>query len=266
MQMASGDRNFDDIADKLNEKIYGSLKGKIRLEVLARDLTDEIATLGAAKKGGKPLRVLDAGGGSAQFSAGLAAQGHSIVYCDISERMVELARQRFAEVAPDADVTCLHAPIQALPQYLNGEFDLILCHAVLEWLAEPEDTLQGLLRFLRPGGLISTLFYNKHSLMMLYLLRGRFDKVMAERLAGWGNSLTPTNPQDPDAVRDWFAQWGYDTVCDSGVRCFYDYITAKRRDEFSWEDILAAELKLSRVEAFRSTARYIHLLSRKPAG
>ncbi len=257
---ATEDRNFDDIADKLDSKIYGSIKGRLRLAVLERDLQEE----GLPTPGKQPLRVLDAGGGAGQFSVTLAAMGHRIVYCDISATMVERAREQYRLQAPLADAEFIHAPIQALDAQALGTFDLILCHAVLEWLAEPHETLNGLLQLLKPGGKISTLFYNRNSLMMLYLIRGRFDKVMTDNLGGWGNSLTPTNPQDPQEVLSWFSQWQYETLCYSGVRCFYDYITAKRRDEFSYEELLAAELKVSRLEAFRSTARYLHLLSRKP--
>ena len=255
-----GDRNFDDIADKLATKIYGSVKGKLRLAVLERDLS-EVISIGTDRT---PLRVLDAGGGTGQFSASLAAMGHQLVYCDHSAVMVARAREQYAERAQDADVRFYHASIQEMTSRDLAPFDLILCHAVLEWLAEPRETLQGLLQLLKPGGRVSTLFYNRNSLLMLYLIRGRFDKVMSDKLGGWGNSLTPTNPQEPEEVLSWFLHWGHEVLGYSGVRCFYDYITAKRRDEFSYEDILAAELKMSRKEAFRSTARYIHLLTRKP--
>jgi S-adenosylmethionine-dependent methyltransferase len=256
---AAADRNFDDIADKLTNKIYGTIKGKIRLAVLQRDLDRWLAL-----DGGQPLNILDAGGGVGQFSSLLACKGHRITFCDISEKMIGKAREHYALHAPGADVHFIHAPLQSLNPDQLQPFDLILCHAVLEWLAQPRDALTGLLILLKPGGRISTLFYNRHSLMMLYLIRGRFDKVMQERLGGWGNSLTPINPQDPDAVLSWFQDWGYATERHSGVRCFYDYVTAKRRDEFNYDDVLAAELKMSTVDAFRSTARYIHLLCRKP--
>lgn len=259
---AAQDRNFDDIAEKLTRKIYGSIKGDIRLAVLERDLLAVVEQ----EKAGNPLRILDAGGGAGQFSVKLAALGHQIVYCDISANMLEQARLQYARQAPDADIEFIHGSIQSLDSRALAPFDLILCHAVVEWLATPRETLQGLLELLRPGGLMSTLFYNRHSLMMLYLIRGRFDKVMSGKLAGWGNSLTPTNPQDPEDVYAWFDAWGFETISRSGVRCFHDYVTAKRRDQFLQEDIIAAELKVSRIEAFRSTARYIHLLNRKPNG
>ena len=261
MSMAQ-DRNFDDIAEKLACKIYGSIKGEIRLAVLERDLMDVVAS----ENGGQPLRILDAGGGAGQFSAKLAALGHQVVYCDVSARMVDMARVHYADHAPGANVEFIHGAIQSLGGQGMAPFDLILCHAVVEWLARPRETLAGLLDLLRRGGLMSTLFYNRHSLMMLYLIRGRFDKVRSGRLAGWGNSLTPTNPQVPEEVYAWFDNWGFETLCRSGVRCFHDYITAKRRDTFSRDEIIAAELEMGRIEAFRSTARYIHLLNRKPDG
>ena len=255
------DRNFDDIADKFARRIYGSLKGEIRLAVLQRDFDEVLPEIA----GERPLRVLDAGGGVGHFAVGLAARGHRIVHCDISARMLEKARAHYAARAPEAEVTFIHAPIQSLPERAMAPFDLILCHAVVEWLAQPREALARLLTLLRPGGLMSTLFYNRYSLMMLYLMRGCFDKAVSGELGGGGNSLTPTNPQTPEAVLGWFEQWGHETLCHSGVRCFHDYVAAKRRDDLPREEMLAAELKISRIEAFRSTARYIHLLTRQPA-
>ena len=39
------DRNFDDLAERFSRKIYGGLKGNIRLAVLTADLTPVIAQL-----------------------------------------------------------------------------------------------------------------------------------------------------------------------------------------------------------------------------
>ena len=43
--------------------------------------------------------------------------------------------------------------------YLGDEmFDVVCCHAVLEWLADPEETVEHLARFLRPEGCLSLMF------------------------------------------------------------------------------------------------------------
>lgn len=53
------DRNFDDIAEKFSNNIYGTTKGKIREAVVWQDLEYLLATEFPARS----LRILDAGGG-----------------------------------------------------------------------------------------------------------------------------------------------------------------------------------------------------------
>jgi tRNA 5-carboxymethoxyuridine methyltransferase len=38
-------------------------------------------------------------------------------------------------------------------------FDVVCCHAVLEWLADPEEDVEHLARFLRPEGRLWLMFY-----------------------------------------------------------------------------------------------------------
>ena len=58
------DRNFDDLTEKFKHKVYGGLKGEIRLAVIWRDLYQVLAL----NVMGKSLRILDIGGGLGQLS------------------------------------------------------------------------------------------------------------------------------------------------------------------------------------------------------
>ena len=51
------DRNFDDLAERFQRKVYGGLKGDIRLAVLWRDLEQYLPQI----HGAEPLTVLDVG-------------------------------------------------------------------------------------------------------------------------------------------------------------------------------------------------------------
>lgn len=55
--------------------------------------------------------------------------------------------------------------------------DLILFHAVLEWVAEPQEMLRALWSVLRPGGALSLMFYNANGLLMHNMVAGNFDYV-----------------------------------------------------------------------------------------
>lgn len=256
------DRNFDDIADRFAEGIYGNLKGRVRLEVLSRDFQQaEVA------EGQRPdLRVLDAGCGSAQFSCQFSKVGNPrIVLADPSVKMLEKAQRLYENENPSAHTRFIHSSVQELPSELKGGFDVVLFHAVLEWLIEPLQTLEYLLSFLKPGGVLSLLFYNKHGLVMRHLTLGNFHFVEKGYLSGVGNkSLTPISPQEPEDVLSWFGERDYELLCHSGVRCFYDLMNPAERSKLSDEDILRLELKQSQQVPYRDIARYVHLLVKKP--
>jgi S-adenosylmethionine-dependent methyltransferase len=132
--MMNQDRNFDDISAHFEKKIYGGLKGEIRLAVLRHDIFDWVKSWQQIHN--RPLRVLDVGAGLAQISIELAKDGHDVTINDISANMLEIAKQNAGEAAQT--ITWHTCPYQQLDDKLTGKYDLILCHAVLEWLVEPK--------------------------------------------------------------------------------------------------------------------------------
>lgn len=257
----TNDRNFDDLARRFTDNIYGSPKGRIRLAILQEDLDTLLSRFPA----NTPLRILDAGSGLGYMALYLAQRGHEVVLCDHSAVMLQRAKQLFAEQAPAAKVTFIESPVQALQQYVRGQFDVVLFHAVLEWVSEPQQTLQDLLRFLRPGGFFSLLFYNRNSLVMRNLLRGNFRKLAADQFAGDPKSLTPTNPLLPEDVLGWLAASGLTVLSRTGVRIIYDYLSREIREQRSFEDILEMERRYCRQEPFIALGRYMHVLAQAKA-
>ena len=253
----SDDRNFDDLARRFTDNIYGSPKGQIRLAILK----EELDTFLSRFPENTCLRVLDAGSGLGYMALYLAQRGHEVVLCDHSAEMLQRAQQLFAEQAPDAKVTFIESPLQALPEHVDGKFDLLLFHAVLEWVTQPQQVLQQLLSLLQPQGYFSLLFYNRNSLVFRNLLRGNFRKVASDQFAGDPNSLTPTNPLLPQEVYGWLESLGLSILARTGVRILYDYLPRDILQQRSLEDILDMERRHCRQEAFINLGRYIHVLS-----
>ncbi len=253
----SNDRNFDDLARRFTNKIYGSPKGQIRLVILK----DDLDTLLARFPADIPWRILDAGCGPGYLSLYLAQLGHEVVLCDHSAAMIQAAKQVFAEQAPDAKVTFIESAVQDLPHRVEGQFDLVLFHAVLEWVSEPQAVLQTLLSLLRAGGYFSLLFYNRNSLVMRNLLRGNFRKLVAGQYTGHPNSLTPTNPLVPEEVFIWLDSLGLTVLSRSGVRILYDYLPRDIREQRSLDDIIEMERRFCRQDPFIGLGRYMHILA-----
>lgn len=255
---ADQDRNFDDLADRFVERIYGSYKGALRLEILWRDLE-----LVRSLLPDRPWRILDAGGGSGHFSSQLAYEGHEVVLCDLSEQMVKKAEALFAKRAPDARVDFVHSPVQQLTASEVGDFDLILSHAVLEWVVQPLHMLNHLLSLLRPDAPLSLMYYNKDAAMFRNLLYGHLERLPDDEIRGDKKSLTPFNPMPQCVESDWFARKGFTLLAHSGIRCFSDYLIPAIRRDMNENEIYKTEIKLSRVDPYRSFGRYVHKIYRK---
>ena len=286
------DRNFDDLAPRFARNIYGGLKGRIRLEVLRRDFAKVLpgwlasyvtrsdaesnAEKGNAERGeAARRRVLDAGGGQGQFSLPLAAAGHDLTLCDLSSAMLDLARTAAAEAALSR-VTFRHASIQELArQCVDGHmapFDLVICHSVLEWVADQPGLIVALAQLLRPGGVLSLTFYNRHGLVMKNLLRGRRPPILDGSFTPSAGSLTPTRPLDPQDVLRWLdcsplqappqiPSW--ELLHRSGIRVFHDLLLTPEGRAMDPEQLVALELELSLQEPYLSLGRYQHILARK---
>ncbi|WP_454254600.1 methyltransferase domain-containing protein [Pseudomonas sp. Marseille-Q8238] len=245
------DRHFDELATRFAEKIYGGAKGAIRLAVLQADLKETLPE--------RPLRVLDIGAGLGHMSLWLAERDHQVTLAEPAAPMLEGARQRFAEAGITA--TFIQAPWQELLGQLDQPYDLVLCHAVLEWLAEPHAILPVLHQLTVPGGWLSLAFYNKDALIYRNLLKGHFRKLRKARFAGEGQSLTPQQPLDPrELATQLDGHWTVETK--SGVRVFHDYMPVEFQAKADLTDLLEMELAHRRHPTFAGLGRYQHWMCR----
>ncbi len=248
------DRNFDDLCERFRNRIYRDPKGEIRLRLLQHHLRE---TLGEAQR---PWRILDAGCGLGQMALWLARQGHEVVLCDLSSRMLAQARAGFEAEGLAARAGFYHLALQDPAMQQLGRFDLVLCHAVLEWLAQPRAALPHLAALLAPGGRLSLMFYNRHAIVWRNVLLGNFRKVMSGRFAGVPGGLTPINPLDPQAVEAWLAEAGLVLKARAGIRVFYDYLGQDLQARRSLDDVLELERQHYTREPYWRLGRYVHYL------
>ncbi|HET7399333.1 MAG TPA: methyltransferase domain-containing protein [Intrasporangium sp.] len=148
---------------------------------LARESSDRL---------GRPLDVLDLGGGTGNVAVALAEAGHRVTVVDPSpDALAALARRAREAGLPDR-VTGVQGDSDSLPTVLAGQtVDLVCCHGVLEFVDDPSATLRAIAAALRPGGWLSL------------LVAGRLAVVFAKAIAGeFGQARTAL--VDPDG------RWG----------------------------------------------------------
>ncbi|MFL0810083.1 MAG: methyltransferase domain-containing protein [Agarilytica sp.] len=250
----SQDLNFDALVDRFKDNVYGKLKGKIRLAVLERDFKPYIEK--------ETLEILDVGGGQAQFSLSLAEHGHKLCINDISEKMLAVAKAKAAEKNLSS-VEFVHSPLQALKEHYRQQADIVICHAVLEWLAEPELAIPYLRDCLKKDGMLSLAFFNINSLVFRNLVRGNYRKVASNNFVGMEGSLTPINPLSIETVLTWCKENQFEVLEYSGIRVFHDYINDQAVRNRHPEALIEMELQYSKIEPYRSLGRYIHILAKK---
>jgi SAM-dependent methyltransferase len=99
--------------------------------------------------------VLDAGCGSGRNIAYFLQNGFKVYGIDQSEHAVELSKRLSADLCPDHSPDNFKlAAVEALP-FDDGQFDLVICSAVLHFANDAEhfdSMLRSLWRVLKPGG------------------------------------------------------------------------------------------------------------------
>lgn len=255
------DINFDDRADRFGERIHGSFKGRLRIELAWQDLCAALPALEQSQG----LSCIDVGAGQGQFAQRLLAHGHEVLLCDISARMLAIAREQLTGLALNGKPPRFrHGPLQSLADSEQaGGYQLVVCHAVLEWLAEPLAALPTLFDLMAPDGLLSLMFYNRHGLVLNDMIKGNYRKLLAQDFAGDPDGLTPPNPLPPQSVLAAVAECSGEVVSRRGVRCAWDVLRRPERERREFTDVLAVESEYGVQEPFWQLGRYVHLVLRK---
>ncbi len=247
------DRNFDDLAERFESKVYGGLKGDIRQAVIWRDLCETMPSILEQK----PLNILDVGGGLGHLTVRLAQAGHRVTYNDLSEVMYARARASARKAKVESQIHWQLCPYQDLATKLDQSYDLVICHALIEWLARPDRLLQHLTTHLASEGCVSLTYYNENSLIYRNLIRGNF-KVLQSGFQHDSGSLTPYSPMQPAEIEAWSKECKLEIKQISGIRVFHDYVTTVRGGHENPQAVLQQELAFSQLEPFKWLGRYIH--------
>jgi len=254
----SKDINFDKHSKRFKKNIYQTDKGRLRLKLVSDDLFAHTPVLNCDQS----IKILDAGCGMGQVSLSLAKQGHSVTLCDISAELLETAASEFQQQGLDA--VFINTAIQQLSEDHYQQYDLIVFHAVLEWLDQPDKIVSELKKFLKPGGYISLMFYNRNSIIFYNILKGNFRKVLKQDFKGHPGGLTPVNPIDPIELDQWLVAADIEVIKKTGIRVFYDYLNKDLKQARSFEDVLKMEQLYSAEPGFYMMGRYIHYICHYP--
>jgi 2-polyprenyl-3-methyl-5-hydroxy-6-metoxy-1,4-benzoquinol methylase len=228
------------------------------------------AALDTIAGSGTSLRVLDLGGGSGNVAVVLAARGHDVTVVDPSaDALATLRRRAQTAGAGDrvrgvqGDGDQLH---EVLPALAGGaDFDLVVCHWVLEVVDDPETTLREIAGAVRPGGTVSVSTANRAGAVLGRALSGHPREalaLLADRDPAPGRVRPARRRFDPAELLALVEAAGLRPGTWRGVAVVADLLEASSGAEPA--AVRDLEIALAEVSPYRDVATGLHVLATRP--
>ncbi|GAA2910328.1 methyltransferase domain-containing protein [Streptosporangium fragile] len=241
----------------------GTLRQVVRQELVARQLAAHLSDA-------VPQRVLDVGCGQGTQLLRLARRGHDVTGLDSSAALLGDLQRALADEPEDVRerVRILQGDVLDIATLFRPEsFDVVLCHGVLMYFADPGPLLDDLARLLTTGGMVSLLVRNGDALAMRPGLLG--DWATAQRAfqeLSYDNRIGVTARADRlDVLTAALADRRLKVRAWYGVRVFTD--TAPTNAEVPNDQVLAAlldcEEQAGATDPYRRVAALTHVFAER---
>ncbi len=203
-----------------------------RVSTLAEDLVRE--------RGGRPLVVLDLGGGTGGMAVPLAQAGHHVTVIDPSPDALAALDRRVGEAGVADRVRAVQGDAAGLPTIAAGvvpgglgAVDLLCCHGVLEFVDDLVGTVTGFAQVIAPDGVVSLVAAQRLAAVLGRALAGRFAQAQQALLSAdgrWGEHDPMPRRFDEAQLRNLLSAAGFDIVEAQGVRLFGDLVPSEFLD------------------------------------
>ncbi|GAB7191409.1 tRNA uridine 5-oxyacetic acid(34) methyltransferase CmoM [Kineococcus sp. NUM-3379] len=257
----------------------GAPWGRLRYRIVDHTLEKVCRTIS-----GRPLRVLDAGGGDGSDSVPLARRGHLVTVLDTSPVLLERARAAAAAAGVAGRVRTVDADLEDLTALAaltsrreggSGSFDLVLCHDVLQHRPGGQEQVHAdvatLVRSVRRGGCVSLLASNPAGDVLAAVVR-RHDLPGALHLLDASAAHDPVLDREvqrvpPELAEEALGAAGCSVDFRFGIRCFTDLVDddSRKAEHGFYRDLERLELQACDREPYLRTARSWQLVGRRRA-
>jgi S-adenosylmethionine-dependent methyltransferase len=219
--------------------------------------------------GQSDLKILDAGGANGYASIPFAQNGCQVVVADYSEAMLTDGQKLMCELGLDKRVSFVLTRLEDLPSVIQDqEFDVIMCHNVLEYVESIPVVLQSILRPLKSQGVISIICKNRYSIAYHQaFLRG--DLQAAKAAIGATETKTifgcAARALAADEIVRMLESQGCVIQADYGVRCMMDYWgdNESKSEPNTLAQLEELELSLSAEYPYKLLARFFQVIAQK---
>jgi 2-polyprenyl-3-methyl-5-hydroxy-6-metoxy-1,4-benzoquinol methylase len=217
---------------------------------------------------GRPLRVLDVGGGSGNFAVPLARLGHDVTVVDPSADALATLQRRAGTAGVGERVRGVQGDGDRLHEVLvedDDGYDLALCHSVLEVVDDPAATLGQIAGALRSGGLVSVATVNRAGAVLARALAGHPVEALAlveDRDPAPGRARPARRRFAPADLLALVEGAGLQPGTWRGVPVVADLLGAASGADP--EAVRRLELALAETSPYRDVASGLHLLATRP--
>ncbi len=237
-----------------------SSRAHIRTAVVWQGLVGKLQNLPAGSQ------VLDVGGGTGGFAVRVAEQGHQVTVVDPSPDALAILGRRSVETQVADRVRGVQGDISQLVDLVAAgdvatEFDLVLCHGVLDVVDDPAAALQKLAERLRPDGVLSLLVAQRHAAVVARASAGHLAQALATL-----REVDSPGRFTASEISGLLDQAGFTDTTMHAVRVFTDLVPSTLVDLEPGAAGLLAELEHEVAERpeYLALATQVHALSRRP--
>ena len=223
---------------------------------------------------GRPVSVVDIGGGTGGFAVRVAELGHQVLVVDPSPDALAILGRRADEsgvadrvLGRQGDLDSLADLVPAAPRGAEADdgsgVDVVVCHGVLEIVEDPAAALVSLARVLRPGGTLSLLVSQRHAAVVARAMAGHFQQART--------LLDPAATADEPAHRRFAAEEiaaeldraGFDMATMHAVRVFVDLVPSSLVDlePGAAQALVELERAVAARPEYLALATQLHLLA-----
>ncbi|WP_344134314.1 class I SAM-dependent methyltransferase [Saccharopolyspora halophila] len=242
----------------------------MRSDAVHQVLETEIADAGR-RRDGRPVRVLDVGGGSGVWAVPLASAGCHVTVVDPSPDALATLHRRAADAGVADRVTPLQGDTDALAALSpEGGADLVLGHGVLEYVDDVPAAAAALASATAPGGAVSVLVANRYAAVLAWALAGRVSEalgVLRDPQGNLGGSDALQRRFDTEQLERVLAAAGLTVERVLGQGVLTDLVPGSVLDNNPRAAEAMTELEVTAAEQppLRDIATRLHAIARKPA-
>jgi S-adenosylmethionine-dependent methyltransferase len=216
---------------------------------------------------GRPLRVLDAGGGNGLNTEWLLREGHRVTLLDSDPAMLEQARLRLEETRLEGRCRIVQGTVEAIAEALPGEeFDLVVCHHVVEYLSDPVRAIAQFHVVAARNAELSLITLNPVSEVIRAVVFRGDPQLATVKLtddaydAKWFGDAKLYHMAE---IVDWCAGAGWTLKDFRAIRVLADYIPDESYSDTKVSEMTSLEERLAGLEPYRRFGRYLQFCFRK---